>query len=386
MSGSYLNNMTTNATQSYIPDVFPKHADGFIKGIYVIVTMLGIFGNCIVLILILTKRVEQTTFSILLANLSVADLIADISLYPYVFIDLRGFDVSEQQGRVLCNFTIGLTMFFTCTAVSLLTLTTISINRYICINHPLRFEWQQSKQCVLYFIPFTWVTSILVLTPNYISFVYKKKLGICRRQWPTEINGLLYTIFTSFFGLFVPIIVLLLTFIVTLKNLKTKVYHSSSQPTVDNSRRKTIRLLGWLIVVFCSCWTPFFIYWCLSRAASIFDQGNNGDYQRMRVIRVTILIAAMNTAIDPLIYALLSGQYRAALRGLVRRAATVAPNNTTATVASFSKSKRDRYLASSEKSSFSTKAIDEEYRDRMKPKSSIVIESFRIARYSSGKA
>lgn len=383
MSISCCNNTTvTNGSQSQVDEVFPSHVDNVIQGIYVIITLTGICGNSLVLYLVLAKRVERSTFSLLLANLSFADLVADISLYPYVFIDLRGFNVNEFQGSVLCNFTIGLTIFFTCTAVSLFTLTTISINRCISINHPLRFEWQQSRQCVLYFIPFTWLIGIITLTPNFISFSYKKDLGICRRQWPQGINGSLYSLLTAFFGLIVPIMVLILTFFSTLKSLRVRVYNSTTLPALRNSRRKTIRLLGWLILVFSICWVPFFCYWFLSRATDIFDNGYEGDFQRMRVIRLTILFASMNTAIDPIMYALFSEQYRGALRRLVRSNAAVAPMNSTITLNTILSYKRHAYVTSSEKSSFSARAIDEEFKDRTTPTTSTIMEAIRGLRSS----
>ena len=378
MNISYFNNTKTNATQHAVEHIFSGQVEGIIRAIYVILTLIGISGNGLVLYLIATKRVERTVFNILLANLSFADLLADISLYPYIFIDLHGFDLSPLQGSILCNFTIGLTIFFTCTAVSLLTLTTISINRYICINHPLRFEWQQSKQCVVYFIPVTWSISVALLVPNYVSFSYKKEWGVCHREWPENFNGILYTLITSFFGLLVPIIVLLSTFIVTLKNLRAKVSdYSSTSNSIRYSRQRTIRLLGWLIILFCICWMPFFIYWCLSRAAHVFDDGIIGDYQRMRVIRLTIMVAVINTTIDPIIYALFSEQYRTALRRIVNRNASVMPMNSMATYATSIHHKRHRFITHSERSSFSTKALDEEFRERMTPKTSIVMAHIR---------
>lgn len=332
MNFSSFSNVSVNVTTREIQsEIFTECVEIIIKVAYVLLSLAGIGGNGLVLYLIVTKKVERTALNILLANLSCADLIADISLYPYIFIDLRGFNVNSLQGSILCNFTVGLALFFTCTVVSLQTLTTISINRYICINHPLRFEWQQSKRSAKYFVPFTWLLGIIVMIPNYISLSYKEKWAVCQREWPENINGTVYTFITSLLGLFVPIVVLIYTFIATIHTLRSRLSDQHSAGRIRDTRQKTMRLLAWLIVLFSLCWTPFFIYWLLSRAFNVFDKDYNGDYQRMRVIRLTIMVAVGNTVADPIIYALFSEVYRTALRRFFNRNCAVEPISSVAT-------------------------------------------------------
>ena len=377
-----LHNNTTlqrNLTKTEVLEVFPDTVEAFIRLAYCLCTLIGIVGNGLVFSLISTKKVDRTPFNLLLANLAAADFLADISLYPYVFIDIRGVNSSPLTGQILCNFTVGLSPFFVCTFVSLFTLTTISINRYICINHPFRFEWQQSKRTVKITVIFAWLLGIVSISPNIFSFTYKKEWGVCHREWPEAINGMLYSLFTSFLALIVPLAVLLYTFIATIKSLKTKVSDLSISRQTDNSRKKTIRLLAWLLVVFCICWTPFFIYWLLSRSTNVFKDDYKGDYQRMRVIRVTILVASFNTAADPLLYALFSEQYRGALKKMFKRSDENLRRSVTLTSAFSAVPRRMRTITVSERSSFSMKALDEEFRGQLTPKSSMVMAHIRAS-------
>eukprot|EP00112_Aurelia_sp_Birch-Aquarium-sp1_P016747 Seg382.10 transcript_id=Seg382.10/GoldUCD/mRNA.D3Y31 product="Pyroglutamylated RFamide peptide receptor" protein_id=Seg382.10/GoldUCD/D3Y31 len=378
--------VTTTTTTTLIPNdttvtIPPLFSNGFEIGlriIYLLMTFLGIGGNGLIIYLIVSKKVGRTSFNILLTNLSLADLLANFFLYPYIFIDIQGLDISQSTGRVLCNFTIGLTSFFICCVVSFLTLTTISVNRYICINHPLKFSWQQSKDGSKIFSVITWVISILVLSPNFFSFVYLKQWGICRREWPNGLNGKLYTLFTALFGLLAPVLVLFYTYIATVKTLRNKVSDTVVVQSIpQNTRRKTVRLLGWLIVVFALCWSPFFIYWVLSRYANVFSEGNMGDIQRMRAIRLTIIPATLHTIADPILYGLVSEQYRVAVKKFFNMHTPMDRSASLTTSISRSITVRVRSNTYNEKSSFSMKAIDEEHRSKMTPESAIVMSHIR---------
>ena len=367
MNFYHLSNMSSTGITPNMQETFPDYVEIPIKLIYVVLTLAGICGNGLVLFLIAAKRVERTVFNTLLVNLSCADIIADISLYPYIFVDLREFNTNPLQGRLLCNFTVGLTVFFTCTGVSLQTLTIISVNRYMCINHPLRFEWQQGRKSALCSIPVTWLISTMVMVPNYVSFVHKSKWGVCKREWPQSFNGTAYTLITSLLGLLAPMIVLVYTYTATVITMRSRRSEPRSGDIIRVNRQKTVRLLGWLIVLFSVCWVPFFIYWVLSRAVSIFSEGYNGDYQRMRAIRLTIIAAAANTVADPVIYALFSERYRTALRMLFNRNSAVEPLCNIKEPATSIVYANKRFGSFYERSSFSTQDIDAELNEREEP-------------------
>ena len=366
------------STVTDIPKVFSTQIDILLKVLYIIVTLAGITGNCLIIFLVTTKRVNQSAFNILLTNLSFADLAANISLYPYVFIDIKGFDVSKSTGTVICNFTIGLQLFFTCASVSLLTLTIISLNRYISINYPLKFAWQHGKRGSKITIICSWIFALITICPNFVSFTYMKDWGICKREWPSGINGQLYSILTAFLGLVVPATVLIYTFCATVKNLRTKVEDLQFASAVrQKSRKRTMFLLGWLVIIFCVCWSPFFIYWILSRSANVFDKGNVGDYQRMRVIRWTILIASLNTVADPFLYGLFSEQFRRALKMLLRNSTITTASTSGSLTTSLSLFPKLIPRKISEPSCYSVQAIDKEVSESLTPKSIQTIARIR---------
>ena len=281
--------------------------------LYVIATILGMTGNGLVCCLFIAKKVKYTAFNLLLLNLSIADILADMSTYPYVFADLSKFrSLSRKHADIACAFTIGLTPFVVASAVSVVTLSYISLNRYAAIRFPLRAKkWFKNQTNAIVFIAILWPLAILMLLPNAYSFKFNPTYAICPRTWPKNFNGKIWSTSISIIGFALPLTTLLFTFVATVRCLWIKKCAMSNGKGSLTRKRKAAVLLGALIVAFFVCWGPFFGYFILSRSVKrIFPAGVRGEFVRMKVVRFVCLIAVCNTVADPLVYAFRSDEFR----------------------------------------------------------------------------
>ena len=370
-------------------DIFSPSVAILIDSLYIIITLTGFFGNILICYIVLKRKVRRTAFNLLLMNLSFSDLMADIFCYPYIFIDLKKLDGSQRARNAACSLTIGLTPFFICTSVSLMTLAIISINRYIIINHPLKVTWQTSSDGAKFMITATWVLGIIILIPNFFSFEHIEYWGICRRHWPSTINGTVYSTATTVLGLVIPIIIFTFSFIATVKGFRNKIHDQlSAYSNRAKSRKRVILLLGALIAAFFICWGPFFVYWFVSRSTSLFPPGNDGEYERMKFVRITILIALCNTLADPILYAFLSDEYRKVLTqifgkpGTFRLFSSVRYHGesyalTTLEAGTCTRGSRKHTADSRYPSSSCLKALDEEVKEKLPARS---LEAMNIIR------
>ena len=73
-----------------------------------------------------------------------------------------------------------------------------------------------------------------------------------------------------------------------------------------NSRRKMFwqaqRGVHYLIISFNFCWTPFIVYWILASIVNIFPINNQGQEKKTMFARITTLISAIYSAIDPFLH------------------------------------------------------------------------------------
>ena len=304
-------------------DILPPTTHITLNVLCVVITALGLISNSLVVYLFISGKVKSNAFNLLLLNLSIADIIAGISAYPYVFVNLIQLrDYSSKTANLICAFTHGMTPFIVASAVSILTLCFISINRYMLIRYPLRSYWIKNKRNIIVFIIVVWPLCIALLSPNVISFQYYPRSAICYRRWPKEFNGKLFSAVISFIGYMLPIIVMMITFCAAGCKLWDKNLGASDSVISEASlkrKRKAFILLGYLILAFFACWGPFFGYLVLSRSTkAIFPDGERGECMRMRVVRFVFLIAVCNTFADPLVYGFRGEEFRKGFYQTVR--------------------------------------------------------------------
>ena len=328
------------STQEILFDasIFSPAVHYIIVGLYVLVTCLGISGNSIVLYLFASRKIRPTSFNLLLLNLSVADVLATIFSYPYIFagIDLSSLrKLSSKKANMTCAFTIGLTPFWAVTTVSLFTLTFISVTRCFKIRYPMRCNWITTRRATIIYIVIAWVAGIGLPFMNYFSFKFIRKTASCDREYPEGFNGGLYRIGIAVIAFILPIVIMLLAFLLVARTVWRKsatLGETTSLPTASVvKRRKAVKLLGALIIVFFVCWSPFFMYFLFS---GIIESKFRGKKLANKIICIAILIALCNTVADPIVYALRGDEFRKEFKEILRHIASTGPVRMLSTVLS----------------------------------------------------
>ena len=280
-----------------------------------LVSFGNFFGNSVVCYIILKHKHIQNTVNMLLLHLSFADIICGISVLPYVFIKLPRTNIKGTAANLICGLTEGLTFFFAASLVNLLTLSILSISRYTLINHPLKQTWRLKKRAVKWLVLLAWLISLGLLVPSGLSFTYSPQDGICWRKWAPGVHPVGYFTATLILGMAIPFLSLTFTYVSTIYTLWFKpatrrLARSNSRSGVQTHRKRVSVLLGLLIVAYILCWMPFGIYWLLSVALDYFPQTIEGQRKSMKIARITILIALVNTVLDPIVYAFSNRQIK----------------------------------------------------------------------------
>ena len=287
--------------------VFNETEDILTKVFYVLLSLINIFGNSIVVYIIYKERMMHNTVNLLLANLSLSDIVAGIAIYPYLFIEISTEDEKANRADYLCGFKVGMPLFFGASTVNFLTLTVLSLSRYLLINHPTKLKWRIQKSYVKWISIATWIIGISLPLPNIVSMKYLPQNRYCKRFWPDWFNRSAFFSVTAVVYIF-PLFSLLLTYIATvytlwLKASTRRLVQSNSNANARSIREKVAILLGLLILAFCVCWSPFALYWSLSAGSQYFKNTPEGQIKKARVMRFTLLAGFVNTCLDPFIYA-----------------------------------------------------------------------------------
>uniref|UniRef100_A0ABM5FVI7 Gastrin/cholecystokinin type B receptor n=1 Tax=Pogona vitticeps TaxID=103695 RepID=A0ABM5FVI7_9SAUR len=132
--------------------------------LYSVIFLLSVFGNMLVIVvLVMNKRLRTVTNSFLL-SLAVSDLMVAVFCMPFTFIPnlMRTF----VFGKVICKAMAYL--MATSVSVSTFSLVAIAIERYNAICNPLKSRVWQTRSHAYRVIAATWLLSALLMLPYLV--------------------------------------------------------------------------------------------------------------------------------------------------------------------------------------------------------------------------
>ena len=303
----------TNSTNVVRPEIFDKPWQNFITVLFIIISVTGITANSYVISKIARVKELHTPLNLLLMNLSIADLLAGISIYPFLFLDVSRTNIRGTTANILCTFSTALILFFVAAGESVLTLCAISFSRFIIIKFPLKPHFKLTIRGSIYFAVVSWIASVSLLIPNGLTFRYEEDTGYCYRYYPTWIKWNLYSGVTIIFGTVLPLATMTLTYIVTWRTLWREGPNSSIANNIQ-SRKKIMVMLGVLIAAYVSCWSPFYAYWTMVPVLKYYKNTPEDRIKIFRFYTIAVLFGLCNSLLDPLIYTMSGTQFRRAIR------------------------------------------------------------------------
>ena len=309
-----------NNNSSFVQlEAFTETEDILTKALYVLLSLIDIIGNSIIILVIATDKKIQNTVNLLIVNISLSDIIASVGIYSYLFTVLSKEDNGTRR-NLLCGFKSGSPLLFGASTVNFLTLSALSVSRFLLINFPTNPKWRIRRAHVRWIAMGTWLLGVSLTLPNILSYQYVPETGDCKRFWPSWFKKSLFFSATAIICL-MAIVLLFTTYIFSIYKLwftasTRRLAQSNSQVSSNSTRKKVAILLGLLILAFVACWFPFFTYWMLSATTQYFKKTLEDHVKKLRFMRFTLLVAFFNTCLDPVIYGIGNRQIKDGLRRL----------------------------------------------------------------------
>ncbi|XP_017560170.1 cholecystokinin receptor [Pygocentrus nattereri] len=172
------------------PNSKPKEMDSVRILLYSLIFLLSVFGNLlIIVVLVVNKRMRTVTNSFLL-SLAVSDLMMAVFCMPFTFIPnlLEDFIFGAAMCKIVA-YLMGISV-----SISTFSLMAIAIERYSAICNPLKSRAWQTRSHAYKVIAVTWVLSFLIMTPypivstlvNYTKPNNTITRHMCRHDWPKD--------------------------------------------------------------------------------------------------------------------------------------------------------------------------------------------------------
>ncbi|XP_032412799.1 cholecystokinin receptor-like [Xiphophorus hellerii] len=209
------NTTCSNSSVLNRPATRAREMDSFRILLYSLIFLLSVFGNLlIIVVLMLNKRMRTVTNSFLL-SLAVSDLMMAIFCMPFTLIPniLEDFIFGATMCKIV-TYLMGVSV-----SISTFSLVAIAIERYSAICNPLKSRAWQTRSHAYRVIAATWVVSLLVMVPYPVFSVLKSfpkgngTVGnMCRLDWPSEQAEQTWYVLLLFILFFIPGVVMIIAY------------------------------------------------------------------------------------------------------------------------------------------------------------------------------
>ncbi|XP_037804510.1 somatostatin receptor type 5-like [Penaeus monodon] len=268
--------------------------------------VLGLCGNTLVIYVVARFSKMQTVTNLYILNLAVADILFVVGI-PF----LMATTVMEfwPFGFVMCKLfmiTTSLNQF-----TSSLFLTIMSADRYIAVCHAISAPKFRTPMISKLVSLTAWMISALMIIP---VFMYSNILNdhndqaSCNIYWPDAVGVNGHTVFTLYsfilaFGCPFAFIFIFYTLVI----LKLKSLGRKSKSKKRKNHRKVTKLVLTVITVYVLCWLP---YWVLQLILTFSMPRQVQSRVMIIFFLVSSSLSYINSAINPILYAFLSENFK----------------------------------------------------------------------------
>nr|AAI63729.1 Oprm1 protein [Danio rerio] len=281
-----------------------------ITALYSIVCVMGLVGNVLVMYVIIRYTKMKTATNIYIFNLALADSLATSTL-PFQSVNyLMG---TWPFGDELCKIVMSIDYYNMFT--SIFTLTTMSVDRYIAVCHPVKaLDFRTPRNAKIVNVC-NWILSsaiglpVMVMASTtsdlHLNGIIDCTLLFPHPSWYWE-NLLKICVFI--FAFIMPVLIITVCYGLMILRLKSVRMLSGSKEKDRNLRRIT-RMVLVVVAVFIVCWTPIHIFVIIKALVTI----PNSLLQTI-TWHFCIALGYTNSCLNPVLYAFLDENFKRCFR------------------------------------------------------------------------
>ena len=308
---------STNVSQNEDLGIYSL-AEKIVIGTFLsLIIVLAIGGNLLVCAAVLTDRRLKRNTNFFIVSLAIADLFVAAFVMTFALVnDILGEWV---LGAAFCKIWISSDIM--CSTASILNLCVISLDRYIHIKDPLRYDnWMTRKKTML-LIAVVWILSALIsFVPIHNGWHTNNAVETeSSDECIFELNPI-YAVVSSTISFYIPCIVMLSIYfklyiyarrhVEVIKRTHTaERFQDGGKMSYRVSDHKAAVTLGIIMGVFLMCLLPFFIInpiaaFCLTCIPPV-------------VFKILTWLGYVNSCLNPIIYSIFNTEFREAFRRII---------------------------------------------------------------------
>ncbi|CAH6785692.1 G-protein coupled receptor 83 [Phodopus roborovskii] len=282
---------------------------------YAVIIMISLFGNTLVCqVFVKHKEIKKST-GLLIFNLAISDIL--IILLNSPFAVARFLTGQWVFGRIMCH--VSRFAQYCSLHVSTLTLMAVAMDRHRVILHPMKPRLTHSQSLTV--VAVIWSIAVFLALPHAIyqnMFTFMSTDGIARSYClpafpgPSQLVSKYVDLGTFVLLYILPLMVIVVTYSHLGKRLwiQNAIGDASARQLMAHyqKRKKSIRMLILIVLVFAVCWFPLNFYVVLISSAGVENDSV--------LFYAFHWFAMSSTCYNPFIYCWLNRSFRAKLRSI----------------------------------------------------------------------
>ncbi|XP_047470022.1 neuromedin-U receptor 2-like isoform X1 [Penaeus chinensis] len=293
--------------------------------VYVLIAVAGLVGNVLTCLVVLRNLSMRTSTNYYLVNLAVADIITLLFALPMEVYHMW-LQYPWILGDALCR--VRAIVPETLAHVSVLTILAVSGERYVAITDPVLARTTHTLSRTARVVPIIWLVALLAATPwGYYHQVNQltlpsgtvlKESSWCAVPFHDVSCNWAWLMWASSVGAFILPMGVLVTLYCKI-GIVLSIDPPSRTPSAGNgamhTRRLGIRMLVAVVVVFFLCWAPFHAQRLMFVIVTSYGEWT----PHLRTVNANLyyftgLCYYLNSAVNPVLYSIMSVRFRIAFR------------------------------------------------------------------------
>ena len=272
--------------------------------------IVALAGNTLLIYIVWNKPRTRTLTSFLFVNMAVADLMVAVFLMPVNITHYYVVGSSDFLEAFNCRF-LSYAAHISMIA-SIFCLTVMAFDRYFAVVHPFRRSiWFRKPKIIT---PIIWISSMALM--SIVPAAFKLYRGKCRIE-----KHLILPLYAYLFavGFLLPLAVISVLYTLVARKLwlhEVPVDHNQQEPEIP--KKKVIRMLIIVVVVFAVCWLPVHVYQLDDGVSIVVSGYTQGTDWVPYIISICYFFGHANSAINPWLYIGLNGKMKAAFKNMIR--------------------------------------------------------------------
>uniref|UniRef100_A0A3Q3DGN1 Growth hormone secretagogue receptor type 1 n=1 Tax=Hippocampus comes TaxID=109280 RepID=A0A3Q3DGN1_HIPCM len=286
----------------------------FITAACTLLSVVGVAGNVMTILVVGKYRDMRTTTNLYLCSMAVSDLLIFLCM-PLDLYRMWRYR-PWRLGDALCK----LFQFVSesSTYSTILSITALSVERYVAICFPLRAKALVTKRRVRALILLLWCVAVLSAGPVFVMVGEEEEYGDTRECKMTRyavesgLMGAMVWLSSVFF--FMPVFCLTVLYSLIGRRLWRRHRETNISSCVahrDKCNRQTVKMLVVVVLAFVLCWLPFHVCRYLQfRSLDAPSPLLSALSEHCSLLSVVLFY--LSAAINPILYNTMSWKYRGA--------------------------------------------------------------------------